>query len=148
MNTEQDLANIEEIKGLKARYFRSMDCKDWAGLEAVFTPDLRADFRESTGGNDESLLTFGAPQYVSNLAPMLEKVITVHHGHMAEITLESPTEARGIWAMEDKLWPQEGSELPFTMMHGYGHYHERYLKVDGVWYIKEIRLTRLRVDVE
>jgi hypothetical protein len=33
-------------------------------------------------------------------------------------------------------------------MHGYGHYHETYEKVDGRWRIKTITLTRLRVDVE
>src|SRR5207237_171806 len=48
------------IHALKARYFRTMDSKDWAGLEAVFAPDLVADFRESSGGSDETLLTHGA----------------------------------------------------------------------------------------
>ena len=41
-----------------------------------------------------------------------------------EITFVSPTEATGIWSMEDKIkWP-DGRTL-----HGYGHYHERYRKV-------------------
>ena len=33
-------------------------------------------------------------------------------------------------------------------MHGYGHYHETYEKLDGRWLIKTIALTRLRVDTE
>ena len=33
------LLAIEEIKQLKARYFRFLDTKDWAGLTTVFTPD-------------------------------------------------------------------------------------------------------------
>ncbi len=56
----------------------------------------------------------------------IEPVITVHHGHMPEITLLSDTTARGIWAMEDKLWWPEGS--PLVHLHGYGHYHETYEK--------------------
>jgi len=34
---------IEEIKQLKARYFRCMDTKDWAGYLNVFTPDAKID---------------------------------------------------------------------------------------------------------
>lgn len=137
---------ILAIHDLKARYFRTMDCKDWAGLEATFAPDLVADFRESAGQNDESQLTYGAADYVAKLAPILEEVQTVHHGHMPEITIESSDSATGIWAMEDKLWVQEGSRLPFRWLHGYGHYHERYVRIEGEWRIKEIRLSRLRVD--
>ncbi len=141
------LEAMEAIKALKARYFRTMDTKDWAGLEAVFTPDLIADFRLATGAPDESQLTHGAAPYVAKLAPMLQDVSTVHHGHMAEIELLTPDSATGIWAMEDKLWPEPSSSLPFRMLHGYGHYHERYLRLDGEWRIAEIKLTRLRVDV-
>jgi hypothetical protein len=48
--------------------------------------------------------------------------------------------------MEDKLrWPP-GS--PIHTLHGYGHYHETYEKVDGRWRIKTITLTRVRVDTE
>jgi hypothetical protein len=147
MTELEKVAAILEIHALKARYFRTMDSKDWAGLEAVFTPDLIADFRDSTSQRDESQLTHGAAAYVAKLAPILEQIQTVHHGHMPEITIESSSSATGIWAMEDKLWVQEGSPLPFKWLHGYGHYHERYMRIDGAWRIAEIRLTRLRVDV-
>lgn len=147
MNEAEKIAATLEIYALKARYFRTMDYKDWMGLEATFAPDLIADFRESTSGNDESQLTHGASAYVAKLSPILEHIQTVHHGHMPEITIESPDTATGIWAMEDKLWVQEGSPLPFKWLHGYGHYHERYVRIDGEWRISEIRLSRLRVDV-
>ena len=32
--------DIEAIKQLKARYFRTLDQKDWAGYRAVFTDDV------------------------------------------------------------------------------------------------------------
>jgi hypothetical protein len=147
MSELEKLMSILDIHALKARYFRSMDNKDWPALENVFAPDLVADFRAATGGFDESMLTHGAATYVAQLAPILGQVLTVHHGHMPEITIESPTTASGIWAMEDKLWVQEGSALPFRWMHGYGHYHERYVRLERGWCIKEIRLSRLRVDV-
>jgi hypothetical protein len=140
------LEAIAAIGALKARYFRTLDTKDWAGYEAVFTPDLIADFRDASGARDETQLTNGASEYVGNLAALLDGVVTVHHGHMAEIQFESVGEAQGIWAMEDKLWPGEGSVLPFRWLHGYGHYHERYRRDDDQWRIAEIRLTRLRID--
>lgn len=136
------------IEQLKARYFRCMDSKDWQGLEAVFTPDVVTDFRASVEPWDESRLIHGAAHYVATLAPMLEPLSTVHHGHMSEIDVTSPTTATGIWAMEDKLWAPDGSAMPWRRLHGYGHYHESYLKHDGAWRISAIRLSRLRVDVE
>lgn len=142
-----DFLELTALHALKARYFRTMDQKDWEGLRAVFTDDLIADFRESTGGWDENQLIYGADAYIAMLAPMLTGVTTVHHGHMPEIELLSDTQATGIWAMEDKLWVGEGSDLPFRWLHGYGHYHEEYRKSEGMWRIGKIRLTRLRVDV-
>ena len=139
------LAANQDIKALKARYFRCMDTKDWSGLEAVFAPDLIADFRDSTGVRDESLLTHGAALYVANLAPILQDIVTVHHGHMPEIEITGDTTARGVWAMEDLLrWPEGG---PIKTLHGFGHYHETYRKVDGAWRIQTSRLSRLRVDI-
>ena len=41
------LLAIEEIKQLKARYFRCMDQKKWDEFEAVFTPDVVFDLREA-----------------------------------------------------------------------------------------------------
>ncbi len=37
------LLAIEEIKALKARYFRCMDTKDWDGFAALFTIDASLD---------------------------------------------------------------------------------------------------------
>lgn len=44
--------------------------------------------------------------------------------------------------MEDELWwDNDGVE---ESLHGWGHYHEEYRKVDGVWLISHRKLTRLR----
>lgn len=145
--TEIDrIAAILDIQMLKARYLRTIDEHDWAAHEAVFAPDLIADFRASSGGNDDSLITHGAKPYVAKLASILQHIVTVHHGHTPEITILSDTEATGVWAMEDKLWVNPDSPLPFQFMHGYGHYHERYVRLADGWRIKELRLSRLRVD--
>jgi hypothetical protein len=145
-NTEKLLA-IEAIKTLKSRYFQTIDGKDWDGYRALFTDDLVADMRASAGQYDESQLFHGADAYVCSLAPMLNGITTVHHGHMPDITIEDDNRAHGIWAMEDKLWVAEGNALPFRFLHGYGHYHEDYVCQDGQWRIQRIRLTRLHVEL-
>ncbi|MCP1470409.1 hypothetical protein J3E64_002097 [Sphingobium sp. OAS761] len=140
-------AAIRDIQMLKARYFRTMDEKDWAGLESVFTPDLIADFRDATPQHQPDMLFRGSAPYLAMLTPMLDQVATVHHGHMPEITVEDTDNASGIWAMEDWVWPNAGSPLPFAWLHGWGHYYERYCRVGGAWKIASIRLTRLRVEM-
>ena len=128
--------DIEAIKQLKARYFRTMDQKDWDGMRRVFSDDVTMDTTSSGGG-----VVTGADTFIEFLRKAIGDVITVHHGHMPEITLTSPTTATGIWAMEDMLrWP-DGREL-----HGFGHYEETYEKQAGTWRIKSSKLTRLRMD--
>jgi uncharacterized protein (TIGR02246 family) len=129
--------DIEAIKQLKARYFRTMDTKDWAAMRQVFADDVAVDTTDAGGG-----VVAGADEFVAFLRKVIGDVVTVHHGHMPEIEITSPTTATGIWAMEDMVRLANDTE-----MHGYGHYHETYEKVDGQWRIKSLTLTRLRVDM-
>ena len=135
--TESKLLEIEEIKKLKARYFRFMDKKLWDEWRNVFTEDATLQF----GPNPEDIF-IGRDQIVANNSSILANSTTVHHGHMPEIELTSDTTATGIWAMFD-----------FVQMHGvlalqgYGHYEEEYVKQGGQWKIKKLRLTRLREDI-
>jgi hypothetical protein len=147
MNDNEKLHAIENIKQLKARYFRFMDTKDWANLETVFAPDAVMDMRGET--HDESGLVSGGRNVAAFMRQSTEFLITVHHGHTPEIEITSATTARGLWAMEDKLWNVDGAakHLPFKTLHGYGHYHETYTCIDGRWLIQSTRLTRLRLDI-
>ena len=129
--------DIEAIKQLKARYFRLMDAKDWDAMREVFADDVVIDTTESGGR-----VVNGADDFMAGLRKILQDALTVHHGHMPEISLTSPTTATGVWSMEDIVrWP-DGSEL-----HGFGHYHETYEKIDSDWRIKTMTLTRLRMDI-
>ena len=95
--------DIEQIRQLKARYFRMMDTKNWDGLAHVFTDDVEIDVTGEGGG-----VTHSVADYIPFLRANIEDVITVHHGHMPEIELTSPTTAKGIWALEDQLWWPDG----------------------------------------
>jgi hypothetical protein len=140
-----DAEAVEAIKNLKARYYRCMDTKQWDGWNDVFALDATLDTTEEAPDLD---IVVGRDNIIAFVSNVLEGVTTCHHGHMPEIELTSDTTATGIWAMEDHLWVAEGSPLPYRTMHGYGHYHETYQKVGGRWYIKTLKLTRLRVDAE
>ena len=144
MDDIERLVAIEAIKQTKARYYRAMDTKDWDLFAAVFAPDAQMDMRGES--RDGSGLVDGNTAIADYVRENVDHVVTVHHGHMPEIEITSPTTATAIFAMEDKLrWP-EGS--PIKTLHGYGHYHETYVFTDGQWRIKTTTLTRLRVDIE
>lgn len=129
--------DIEAIKQLKARYFRTMDTKDWAAMRDVFTDDVVIDTTASGGG-----VVTGADEFLAFLRETLADAVTVHHGHMPEIDVTSATTATGIWALQDVIvWPN-GMRLQ-----GYGHYHEAYAKSDGRWRIASSTLTRLHMDL-
>ena len=140
-NTDGRANDIEAIRQLKARYFRTMDTKDWRGLAAVFTPDVHIDMQAEGGG-----ITDSVEEYLPFLISQIGEVTTVHHGHMPEITFTGPDTADGIWAMEDSLWWPEGS--PIRHVHGWGHYHESYRRTADGWRISAMTLTRLRRDME
>jgi hypothetical protein len=143
----ETLLAIEQIKQLKARYFRCMDTKDWEGFAAVFTADAVFDMRSEmrTGGDPQDGLVRGAAAIAAFVRGHVEPLVTVHHGHMPEIELLGPRHARGTWAMEDLLrW--QGTGAPGEMR-GYGHYHDTYERHEGGWLIASSRLTRLRVDI-
>lgn len=129
--------DIEAIRRLKARYFRTMDTKDWAAMRQVLTDDVVIDTSGAGGDRME-----GADAFMAFLQQALDGATTVHQGHMPEIELTSDTAATGIWALNDiVIWPN-GIRLD-----GYGHYHEAYEKADGEWRIASSTLTRLHVDV-
>jgi uncharacterized protein (TIGR02246 family) len=130
-----DPGDIEAIKQLKARYFRTMDTKDWDGMRQVFTDDAVIDSSEAGG----SLVT-GADEFMAFLQGVLADAVTVHQGHMPEIDVTSDTTATGTWALNDiVIWPS-------GRLDGYGHYHETYAKGPDGWRISSSKLTRLHID--
>lgn len=141
MDLAEKLDAIEQIKILKARYFRFVDTRQWDALRALFIPDASFDARGSGMGEVADLDAFMAG-CVNGLADC----VSVHHGHCPEIELTSATTAKGIWSMEDLLYYADEAARPVRSVHGMGHYHETYEKRDGEWKIASWNLTRLRVN--
>ncbi|HMD45726.1 MAG TPA: nuclear transport factor 2 family protein [Acidimicrobiales bacterium] len=131
--TPENLADIETIRVLKAQYFRLMDTKRWDEWGDVFTEDAVMGTGERTIEGREAIVTF--------VSRLLGDHVTVHHGHMPEITITGEKTATGIWSMYDRV------ELPAPNgIEGYGHYEEEYRRGDdGRWRISSLVLTRLKV---
>jgi ketosteroid isomerase-like protein len=126
-----------EICNLKACYCRCLDTKDWDGYAAVYAEDAVLDTTGSGGLRVEG--RDAAVAYVRS--SISEDTITTHHVHAPEIEIDGDT-ATGIWAMQDRnIWPSGRKLL------GFGHYHERYVRVDGAWRIAESRLTRINMEM-
>lgn len=141
MTDVERLLAIEDIKQLKARYFLCADLKDWDGWrEHVFAPDGELHVPEI---RPEPYV--GITAIIELIAPLLDGVRTIHHGHMPIIDILSADRATGIWAMEDVLfWPEARyAGTTSGRMHGYGHYHEEYVKLAAGWRISKLRLDRL-----
>lgn len=135
MTDIQDWIAICEVK---ARYCRFMDTKQWDAWRDLFTEDYELDVSEAGGPPPIKGRTEALEMAMSFVLP----AITVHQVHFPEITIDGDT-AEGIWAMQDRVifGPQGPSLL------GFGHYRDRFRRLDGVWKISASKLTRLHVDM-
>ncbi|API58647.1 hypothetical protein BSL82_04410 [Tardibacter chloracetimidivorans] len=150
--TLSDIASMEAIHLIKARYCRYCDTGQPGELADLFSENAIFDVRAAAsiepptdGVFAEIGYQVGRKNIRDTIALMLSNLSSsVHHCHMPEIELTSPTTAKAIWAMEDRIQLRTG---PIKSMHGFGHYHETYIIEDATWRIETLRLTRLRVDI-
>ncbi len=143
MTDIERLLAIEEIKQLKAKYFWCVDSKDWARWKAeVWAPDARLETATV------SKVVEGVDEIIKWASASAGNQVSTHHGHMPIIEITSDTTATGIWAMEDilRLPKDQPSSYGYTYLHGFGHYHETYVKGPNGWRIKSTLLTRQHVE--
>lgn len=147
------LSAIAEIRHLKASYFRALDEKDERLLRKVFATDVELDYRGSTtdpssgasAANDAtSDVLRGGAQSARLITEALADIVSVHHCSEPEIEIIDEGNASAIWPMVDRLTFPAGRA--YREMIGYGYYRETYVKEDGRWRIRTLRLTRLRLD--
>jgi hypothetical protein len=130
-------AEVEAIKQLKASYFANIDAKNWDALRELLAPDVVEDTTCSAGP-----IFYGRDPFIAFLQLTLGAATTHHQGYDPHIKLTSATTAEGLWTLEDVLI--FGGTLG---VHGYGHYNDRYTKVNGKWVVKYSKLTRTRLDL-
>lgn len=126
------LVALEDIFCLRARRDQAIDTQDWDLYLSLHAPD-------HVSHNKGEEPRHGAKVNVDGVARILAGKKTVHHTHTPDVTFETPTSARGIWGMEDLIF--DGATLRLELQ-GFGFYHERYEKRDGVWLFTYRQLRR------
>ena len=152
MDSLAKLLAIEEIRQLKARYFRFVDTRDFASLEDLFCEQAVFDASDAarlhTPDGDwigsHGPVVSGRTKIIAWIAASYVDRVSVHHGHDHEIYFDSDVLARGIVAMEDRI---RRRDLKTRLIEAQGYYHEIYRFERGAWKIASTKLTRIFRDI-
>lgn len=146
------LAAIEGIRRAKARYFRGVDTGDGELVRSVLAENCELNYRgcctdPATGTDFLPAMNVVLKGRESWLADGLSRagIVSVHQGHDADIEVTGETSANGVWSFTDRLFVKSGT--PFSVLTGYGHYHESYELSGGIWRIRTLHITRIRVEI-
>lgn len=151
LQTAEQLAAVEEIRRLKARYFRGVDNNDPELVRSILAEDCFLDYRrcctDPSSGEDffpaMNIVIEGRDSWSSGgLGAM--GIVSVHHSHDCEIELTGNDSAGAIWSMTDRLFMP--ADNPYSVMIGYGYYHETYQRTGEGWKLKTLRISRIRVE--
>ena len=136
----QDLQALEAIRQLKYRYFRSLDCNDWALFAECLSEDCRAAY------SDGRLCLDGRRAIVDFMRENMSGAdfLSMHHGHHPEIAIEDADNATGTWYLEDTIISLKRG----TRLYGAAIYEDRYRREDGRWLISETGYRRTFEIVE
>lgn len=128
---------IEAVEQVKRDYFHDIDAKNWSGLGTRLAPDVVVDTVGSAGP-----VFPDRDSFVAFLKLTLGRADTHHQGFDPHLRMTSATTAAGEWTLQDVLvW---GNTFG---VHGYGHYWDCYVKIDGRWVERYSKLTRTRIDL-
>lgn len=148
MTELESLLAKEEVRTLQARYVRTADSQDWKALSDLFTEDARFT-AHNVAGDVVGVMT-GRAEIAAGTGSGVGSAVVIHHLFSYEIEILSDQTAHGVWSMEDWIdrqeQPNQSDPDGFRTMRGYGHYHIDYRKMDGVWFIADLKLHRTRID--
>jgi hypothetical protein len=131
------LEAIEELKLVKARYFASVDGRDWKTFRAMFTDDC-------TFSSSASLPNLRGPDdFVEYIRSMLDPGRSLHLGFMPQIEVLGSGRARGTWSMYDRV-ELETPQRPGWR--GFGMYREEYRLEAPGWQICTWHLERWQTE--
>ena len=109
MKRSERLAAIEEIRQLKAKYWRGVDSGDGALVRSILAEDCELDFigccTDPKSGTDHlpamNIVLRGRDSWLSDA---LSGMVTVHQGHQNEIEVTDETTAEGVWSFTDRFF--------------------------------------------
>ncbi|RLC93485.1 MAG: nuclear transport factor 2 family protein [Chloroflexi bacterium] len=129
------LEDIEAIKRLKYRYFRTLDCKLWDELAECFTPDATTDYSE---GQYHFQGIYAIMKFLQRAMARYD-FFGMHQGHHPEIELTGEGMARGTWAAHNYMIDTRQDRAMLMA----AFYHDEYVRVDGEWKIRHTGYQRV-----
>ncbi|CAA0107437.1 Bile acid 7-alpha dehydratase [BD1-7 clade bacterium] len=130
-----DLESIEQIKQLKARYFRCLDTADFAGMKTVFADDCFIHYRSPSYDHKKQ----GWDEIEAFLKESFNtRRFGMHTGHHPEISVEGDR-ATGTWYLTDYFVSLDHD----IQIEGSALYHDQYQRIDGVWKLVRSEYDRL-----
>jgi bile-acid 7alpha-dehydratase len=129
----RELRDIESIRRLKAKYFRSMDKKLWEEFANCWAEDAVADWGpEMKFQGKDAIVSFFKQT-------LKDSVVGVHQGHNAEINITSSTTANAVW----ELWDQTVDIHIKRGVRLLAFYEDEYVKEKGKWKIRASKTVPL-----
>ncbi|MFC1944006.1 nuclear transport factor 2 family protein [Chloroflexota bacterium] len=128
------LRDIEEIRQLKYRYWRSVHEGRWGDVGDCFAEDGIFDFGYSSEVRGRQAITDFFGKVMSKITSM-----AVLHGHNPEIDITSETTASGKWQLDNIRIEASSNE---ASRQG-NAYNEEYIKEEGNWKISLSKVNYL-----
>ena len=97
MDGVERLIAVEDIKRLKAKYFRCVDTRDWEGYRSVFADDVVFDITQDMPDGGYVVGGDAAADIARN--SLTTDIVSVHHGHCrkSRFSRRQPPRASGRW---------------------------------------------------
>lgn len=143
----------DDIRTVMARYVRYADNKKFNDLANLFTE--QGTFTPLDVAGEALTVMSGREDIATKISTSVGNATAIHHLFSFELDIQAPDIAKGIFTMEDYVIRSENEEgrpladsnIPaFRTLHGYGHYHGDFQKIESVWYISRLVQTRLKLD--
>ncbi len=113
--------DVEQIKQLKYRYLRTLDCKQWSDFEDCFLPEVTADYAGLVFEDRAALVGYLREN-------MGEGLLSMHQVHHPEISVDGD-HATGTWYLQDRVVVPE---MDFVL-EGAAFYEDRYVRTPDGW---------------
>jgi len=149
----EQLKITDDIRTVMAKYVRNADYKNFVELANLFT-ESGTFTPQDVAGN--ALITMnGRNEIAGKITESVGQATAIHHLFSYEVEVQSFDKVHAVFAMEDRLIRPENEEsvtltdsnVPtFRTLHGFGHYHGDFVKIENTWYIEKLVQTRLKLD--
>ena len=138
--TLQQLSDLEDIRQLKARYFRCIDTGAESELATLFTDDVAIDLK----GGGYRLQVNGRADMVDFIGSSFNSdIVAMHHGHTPEIAFVGADEAKGTWYLQDRFIDSHRG----TDTVGSSLYYDTYRRTAEGWKIAASEYERVYEEV-